>query len=239
MTSDAEGARRFYGSLFGWTFETGGAESGFYSMCRVGGNDAAGLGPIPPNNPMPPAWTVYFSVRDANETCDRVKKAGGTILMDVMDVMDIGRMAICRDSTDAVFGIWQPLKRIGATVVGEHGAMAWSEVNSRDADRTQEFYRDVFDLDPRPLDDPSMKYFMLNQGEEAVAGVMQMTAQWGDIPPHWMPYFAVFNVDAAAEIVTSNGGQVVHGPFDTPYGRMAVIVDPQGAALSIIQLAAT
>jgi len=237
MTTDAEDARRFYGALFGWTFQVGGPETGHYAMCQLNGQQAAGLGSVPPGQSIPPAWTVYFGVRDADETVAKVTKAGGGVMMPVMDVMDFGRMAVCTDSTGAVFGLWQSKKHTGATVADEPGAMAWSEVNSRDANGAAAFYHEVFDLDARPVDDPSMQYIMLNQGETPVAGVLQMTAEWGELPPHWMTYFAVADVDKAAETVKQNGGKVVHGPFDSPYGRIAVISDPQGAVLSLLQSA--
>ena len=73
--------------------------------------------------------------------------------------------------------------------------MAWCEVNTRDSEAASSFYAEVFGLDPRPMDNPTMKFTILNQGETPVAGVLQMTQEWGDMPPHWMPYFAVANID--------------------------------------------
>lgn len=234
-TSDPDGARKFYSALFGWTYEIGGPETGFYTMCKIGNNNAAGLGPNMPGQESPPAWTVYFGVDDADAAVAKVTSAGGQAVVPVMDVMEFGRMAICADSTGAMFGLWQPKLHVGATVIDEHGAMGWCEVNTRDADGASAFYNSVFGLTPQSLEDPNMKYFMLNQGETAVAGVLQMTSEWGNMPPHWMPYFVVDNTDASCDIVKSNGGIVSHGPFDTPYGRIAVIMDPQGAHLSIVQ----
>lgn len=235
MTTDPDGARKFYSALFGWTYDIGGEEFGFYTMCKVGNGNAAGLGPMMPGQEMPPAWTVYFGVTDCDATVEKIKQNGGQVLVPTMDVMEFGRMAVCMDSTGAAFGLWQPKQHVGATVIEEHGAMAWCEVNTRDASAASAFYRDVFSLDAQKLDDPSMTYFMLNQSEAPVAGVLQMNADWGELPPHWMSYFVVNNIDESSEVVKANGGKVAHGPFDSPYGRIAVIMDPQGAALSIIQ----
>jgi predicted enzyme related to lactoylglutathione lyase len=62
---------------------------------------------------------------------------------------------------------------------------------------------------------------------------MKMTADFGDVPPHWMIYFNVENADSAAERVTAGGGRVNVAPFDTPYGRMTVVADPNGAVLGL------
>jgi predicted enzyme related to lactoylglutathione lyase len=82
-----------------------------------------------------------------------------------------------------------------------------------------------------------MEYYTLSDSEGGVyrAGVLQMTAQWGELPPHWMVYLAVDDVDAAVARVQELGGKAHHGPFDTPYGRMAVVADPQGAVFSVMQ----
>jgi predicted enzyme related to lactoylglutathione lyase len=68
-----------------------------------------------------------------------------------------------------------------------------------------------------------------------VAGMLEIKAEWGDIPPMWMVYFTVADCDAAAKIVTSSGGQVFAPPADIPgIGRFAVVADPQGASLGIL-----
>ena len=72
MTTDPDAARKFYGTLFGWTYDIGPAETGFYTMCKVGNDNAAGLGPMMPGQEMPPAWTVYFGVTDADATVAKV-----------------------------------------------------------------------------------------------------------------------------------------------------------------------
>ena len=51
-----------------------------------------------------------------------------------------------------------------------------------------------------------------------------------------MVYFAVADCDAAAERVTALGGSVMQPPFDTPYGRMALVAGPQGETFSVMQL---
>ena len=66
---------------------------------------------------------------------------------------------------------------------------------------------------------------------------MQRTAEMGDVPSHWMVYFAVSDCDATAQKAAALGGQLVYGPADIPsVGRFAVVCDPTGAMFSIIKL---
>lgn len=237
MTPDLDGAKKFYGELFGWSFETGGPETMFYTMCRKGGMNAAGMGKQPENAPFPTVWTVYLATTDVDADVARVKAHGGSAMMEPMDVMEEGRMAVCTDPTGAVFGLWQPRRHGGAQVKDEHGAMTWTEVATRDAAKARDFYANVFGLEPRKMEAEGMEYYTMHKGPQTACGVMQMNQQWpAEIPPHWMAYFAVDDADAATKRITEMGGKVNHGPFDTPYGRMAVVSDPYGAVFTVIKL---
>lgn len=235
MTSDAEAARAFYGGLFGWDFDVQGAEYGHYAIAMKDGRVAAGLGQIPPDGGFPPSWTVYFAVESADRTLELAQSHGGQVFVPAMDVGTQGRMAIIADPTGAVFGVWQPNEHQGATIVQDPGSMAWCEVNTRDSAAARAFYEKVFGLNSKKIESPGTDYHTLHLGEMTVAGVLQMTAEWGELPPHWMAYFAAADITGAVTRIGELGGRVMHGPFETPYGPMAVAMDPQGAVFSIIK----
>ncbi|KKK64643.1 hypothetical protein LCGC14_2982120, partial [marine sediment metagenome] len=68
--------------------------------------------------------------------------------------------------------------------------------------------------------------------------VMEIPQEAGDAPPRWVVYFTSADTDAAVAKAKSLGGQVAAHPQDTPeVGRMAALVDPQGAHFSVIKLA--
>jgi predicted enzyme related to lactoylglutathione lyase len=58
-----------------------------------------------------------------------------------------------------------------------------------------------------------------------------------EVPSYFSTYFAVADADQAAQNAAAAGGTVMSAPFDSPYGKMAVMSDPQGAPFSIIALA--
>lgn len=235
-TSDPERARAFYERLFGWTYDVSGPELGHYAMAKKDDRYAAGIGPQPPDASWPVAWSVYFNVADIEATLERVKAAGGKPAMPPMDVADQGRISMAVDPTGAVFGLWQPKKHRGAQVVAEPGAMAWSEVATRDAKKAADFYTRVFGLEAQKME--GMEYFTLHDSKgEPACGVLQMNEQWPqEIPPHWMPYFAVENTDESTTMVKEFGGEVRVKPFDSPYGRISVVSDPAGAVFSVVQM---
>jgi predicted enzyme related to lactoylglutathione lyase len=236
MTSDREGAMRFYGALFGWDFEVGPPETGYYTMCLLQGDPVAGIGEQQPDQPGPVAWTTYLAVDDLDKTCTTVTEHGGKILMPPLDVMDQGRMAIAADPTGAVFGMWQAGKHTGARRVNEPGAMCWNEVVTRDPETAGTFYADVFGYELEKMESgPGFDYTTFKVDGRTVAGMLGMGEDFpADVPPHWHGYFGTADPEEAAGKVRDNGGTVTRGPFDSPYGRIVVIQDPQGAVVSLI-----
>lgn len=236
MTPDIERARRFYGALFGWTFEIGGPETGHYSMALKDGRQAAGIGSMPEGSPYPTAWTVYFASTDADASAERVKALGGSVMMGPMDVAEEGRLVIVADPAGAVFGFWQPKRHKGAGVRDEPGSMIWCEANTRDIEKVRPFYAQLFGATAKKLEAPGMTYYTLDQGGPEFGGLNDMNPFYPpEVPSHWQAYFAVADTDASVKVVTDQGGKVFAPPMDTPYGRMAVVSDPSGAVFAIIQ----
>ncbi len=130
---DLEASIEFYGALFGWDVPVteNSEQFGGYRQAMSGERPASGMMPLMQEG-QPPAWTTYVSVEDADATAAAVKEAGGAVIAEPMDVMDLGRMAIFADPAGAVFGVWQPGTFAGAGVVNEPGAISWNEVNTRD-----------------------------------------------------------------------------------------------------------
>jgi predicted enzyme related to lactoylglutathione lyase len=240
---DTDVAAEFYRELMGWSAtEPGGEESGGYRMFQQGDQNIAGLmGHMQEGQPT--AWVTYISVADAEETADKVKAAGGSVVVEPMDVMDIGRMALFADPAGAVFGVWQPKSFTGADLVNEPNSLCWNEVLTRDVDAGKSFYPAVFGWEGRP---PSFEgapetYTVWELGGKQVGGMMQMTAEYfpAEIPPHWGVCFAVADCDGIVAKARSLGASVTNEPMDMPIGRFAGLIDPQGASFTVMQPAPT
>lgn len=238
VAPDVAAAKNFYAGLFGWTFLDTGADFGHYVMCLKGGKIVAGISPpMPGSEQLPAAWSLYLMSHDLDGTAGRIEEGGGKVLVAPMDIPYNGRMLFATDPSGAAFGAWEPAQHTGAQLFDEHGALCWAEVNSREPGPTDAFYRSLFGYRQTRLEsgDDQFDYAAWSLGDaDPVAGRLTMTDAWDGIPPHWMVYFATDDTDAACERVRAGGGQVQHGPFDSPQGRIAVIVDPNGAVFTVI-----
>jgi predicted enzyme related to lactoylglutathione lyase len=160
-----------------------------------------------------------------------------------MDVMDIGRMAVFTDPTGAAFGIWQPKSFKGADLVNQPNSLCWNECLTRDVEAAKAFYTAVFGWAPtRPtFENAPPNYIVWEVGGRPVGGMMQMTDEWfpPEVPPHWNVCFAVADADATVAKARELGGTITVEPMDMAIGRFANLIDPQGAAFSIMQPAAS
>jgi uncharacterized protein len=231
---DVAASKDFYRTLFGWEIVDTGDEMGNYGICMKDGRAAAGIGPAQPGSDGPPVWTTYLAVDDVEKIAEAVTANGGMVVMPPMSVSDQGRMAIAQDPTGAYFGLWQADQMIGVGVFNEPGAIVWNEQISRDPDRARQFYGAVFGYTYEPVEggDP---YWTFTTADGRMAGGLGAMREGlpADVPAHWMTYFAVASTDDTAAKVDAAGGTVAQAPFDTPFGRMAAIVDPHGAMFMI------
>jgi uncharacterized protein len=233
---DIQRAIAFYTAQFGWQVEQGGPETGGYSMASLEGRSVAGIGPKvgPPDTPA--AWTTYLATEDADATAAKIKGAGGQVVMDPMDVMDVGRMAIAVDTTGAAFGIWQARAFSGAQIANVPGALTWSEQMSRDFEGAKAFYAAVFGYEFGDMSSEGFSYATLLLGGHEVGGIGQYPEGSGEVPAAWSTYFATDSTDASVAQVTKGGGSVIRPAEDSPYGRIATVADDQGAVFSLISM---
>lgn len=109
MTSDPEAACDFYGKLFGWKVERSGTSGRLYHVLKVGDASVGGIMGKPPGTPadMPSMWGCYVTVKSVDETLAAVRRLGGGVLMEPMEVQGVGRMAVIRDPQGAVLSVIQ------------------------------------------------------------------------------------------------------------------------------------
>ncbi|HEY5155457.1 MAG TPA: VOC family protein [Acidimicrobiales bacterium] len=114
MTDDVEGAKAFYGALFGWEAETvAGAMP--YTEFKLDGRPIAGMMPKPPTMPpeAPPTWGVYFAVDDADAAVATITGSGGSVMMGPTDI-EPGRFAVVADPYGAFFMVMKLKEGLGA-----------------------------------------------------------------------------------------------------------------------------
>jgi uncharacterized protein len=250
---DPEAALPFYSGLFGWEFEGVMPEGskGEYFIGRIRGGDVAAVGSIPEGAPPMAMWNTYVWVESADETAARARDAGGGVAMEPFDVMDAGRMAVLTDPEGAAFCVWQAKDHKGAKVVNEHGSLNFNGLAARDPEAAKAFYGAVFGWrtlalpagvmwtlpgygDHLEARSPGLREQMAQMGApegfiDVVAAVNPIADDDSETPAHWSVTFAVDKADSTVARARELGGEVVAGPLNAPWARMAVIKDPQGA----------
>ncbi len=233
--TDAEGAKAFYSALFDWTTAEAGPveETGGYGFFHKNSLMVGGYGPQ--TSPGPPFWSVYISVPDADAIAKKVEAAGGTVVVPTMEVMESGSMAVFQDDQGAFISVWQPALHTGAQVVREAGSMQWVELNTRNVEASKAFYSAVFGWDALTTEG-EMTYTEFKLGGESIAGMMEIPAEMpAEVPPHWLVYLGVDDVDASVTQAGGLGASVMVPGMDFPGGRFALLTDPQGATFGIMQ----
>ncbi|WP_171172488.1 VOC family protein [Streptomyces sp. I05A-00742] len=244
---DVEAGKRFYGELFGWTFEEGDPGLGVYVQAFHEGANVAALAPKPDGR-MPTAWCVYFSSPDAVATADRIRAAGGQIVTGPMEIGRHGTLVLAADAGGAVFGVWQAGDHRGFEKRDTHGAYGWTEVYTRDAAAVDAFYERVFGLTAHDLvEGTGFDYAVWTPAgepldpEHAVGGraVMDEPGFPAAMPAHFLVYFVVDDCDEACRTARRLGGRIRREAQDSPYGRFAVLTDDQGADFAVVDPART
>ena len=237
-TTDAGAATAFYTVLFGWDTEDTDAGGGaVYTTCRIDGDAVCGLFEMSEEmraTGVPPNWTSYVTVADADAAATRVKELGGDAVDDAFEVLDAGRMAVLKDPQGAVFAVWQPRARIGAERVNDLGCLCINELATTDLDAARTFYEGVFGwttemVDTGPGGPPIVAAY---NGETLNANFS--AAREGE-PPHWRPYFMVESAEAAVARMRELGGEALAGPLPIPNGSFAIVRDPQGAVFAVFE----
>ncbi|HVB42250.1 MAG TPA: VOC family protein [Streptosporangiaceae bacterium] len=236
---DVARATAFYATLFGWETQAGPPESGGYVMCQVHGRPVAGIGPKMGPPEAPTAWTTYIATDDADLAASKISAAGGHLVAEPFEVMDVGRMCVAADPGGAIFGIWQARAHSGFQLANEPGTVCWNENMSRDFAANENFYRAIFGYSYNNLSAGDFRYATFKTTGNPLGGIGDLgTLAPADTPAHWRTYFGVNDTDEAVEIVTKLGGNVLAPAWDSPYGRMAIVSDDQGAVFALMSIAA-
>lgn len=113
------------------------------------------------------------------------------------------------------------------------GHFSWNEMVFTDEAVAKNFYTALFGWKTEPFG-ADTEYTLFKKGDIAVGGMMKSPKP--GLPAHWLAYVTVENVDATAAKAAKLGGKIAAEPFDVPeVGRIAVLIDPQGAAIGIFK----
>lgn len=236
MTKDVEKAKAFYGALFGWAFKDMpmGPEHTYTIVENAGKGIGGVMGPTPETASAPACWLAYVSVPDVDAAAAAAKAGGGQVVWGPVDIEGVGRMATIVGFDGATISVMKPTPMgetppRGRPAVGE---FCWETLTTADVAKAKAFWTSVMPW--KVSSGVGMDTFAVGDGMENQVADIQ-TAQ-GPVPPNWLSFVVVEKLEPANEKVAKLGGTVMMPGIAVPgIGRIAVVLDDQGAALGLFE----
>jgi predicted enzyme related to lactoylglutathione lyase len=245
MTSDQDAAIAFYKAVVGWnaadqmTAEVGGFR---YTILSAGDRGMGGVMQLTDQmraGGARPGWVGYVGVPDTDAAAARIVDAGGSRLMGPDDIPDVGRFAMMADPGGAPFYLLTPLPRDDAPPPAPPttpGLVSWRELYAGNGQKAAfDFYASQFGWETlHEMDMGPMGIYRIFGADGVQMGGMMDKPD--NLPVStWTFYVNVDGVDAAAERIKAEGGQIRMGPMEVPGGSWIVQgIDPQGASFALI-----
>lgn len=226
MTHDVEGAKRFYGTLFGWKWDAVPLGEGRPPYTRAyQGEDDYLAGVLDLECEQPTAfWAPYIYVENVDEATKTAVESGAHLAMPPTDLPGVGRFAFLNDPQGAPFYLYCPSGE-GEETPPRVGEFCWEHLNTTDPAGAIAFYNKVVGWSAQPMGPVS--FFMRDNGTQPVAVVSQAPA---GVPAHWLSYVMVEDLAATNARAKALGGEVIEERIEVPgKGAFALLKDPAGA----------
>ena len=256
LTTDADGARDFYGKVIGWDIETGPSGDIDYRMISTANGPVAGLMPLTPDmiaGGAHPAWLGYVGVEDVDAMVQSYRDGSGKVHAGPRDIPGVGRFALLSDPQGAMLYVMRPTPpadnpdaaRLSFSYdTPRIGHCAWNELMTSDPGAALHFHAQRFGwvkdggMDMGPLGEYSFLrhtgHGAPGEGKGMIGAVMPMMPS-GAPGPVWTYYFRVPDIDGAVAAIDANGGAVLRPPTEIPGGDFSMIArDPQGASFALV-----
>jgi len=249
MTSDADAAAKFYGSVIGWSIGAHSDSSpGGKDYRMIGRSDGGFEGGVLAltadmvSHGARPTWLGYLHVNDVDASVRAITADGGKLLMPAMD-LPVGKIAMVADPMGAAFYVMKPIppanKPNARSDVFDPTAtqrVNWNELASTDLARAKAFYAKHFGFEFKETMNMGVMgdyCFITHDGVPRIGAVMEAPK---DAPVHaWLFYFGVNSIAAVKEAIEAGGGKILNGPHEVPGGQWIIIAtDPQGAAFGVV-----
>ena len=229
-TADLEQSKRFYGGLFGWTFEKLREEGRQYTAVYNGETLIAGMFQFTSKDREDPTgeWLVNISSSDVAGDSAKIVAAGGEILEPVRDVPNRGTVAFVRDPQQAIFLLANSSSGDPKDDFVPVGGWLWNELWTHDGQAALATYQNLFGYAGEPVDAADGRnYFLLSKNEAAVGGILEMRNK--DIRPHWVPFLRVDDLQVSLVLAMELGATVLLEPdANIRDGKVALIQGPTG-----------
>jgi len=230
----------FYGNLFGWQFEERyRVSTGTYRSFSIHGEEIGGMVALDKDAGESSFWLPFVTVENVEQSTADALTLGGTILSPASVIAGFGELAVLEDPGKG---------RIAAFTGGDPGeevydgpprpgTFLWNDLLSRDPEGAATFYCGLFGWRLFTMDlGEQGAYYLLRRDEVNEAGIIRKPED-AEGDSSWLPYVAVEDVNLSCMKALQEGGKIFLPPSDLHgAGLYAIIGDPGGASLAILQL---
>ena len=243
VTPDLAAAESFYGSLFGWTFQSIHTGKTEYAVALMGGRPIGGVlqRAVPAGEHRQPAWLTFISVSDVDAARRNALAHGAKSVSDPKTYTGRGRQAVLSDPEGAIFAILASAGGDPPDYLAEPGEWIWSALLVRDVGQSAAFYQTLFGYDVfETPTEGGAEHVVFSSDEYARASANSLPGGAARRHPHWLNFIRVGDAAEAANKAVSLGGRILVEPHDDRHGgKSAVIADPAGAPIGLMEWTAS
>ena len=224
----------FYHKVFGWRFESKGTGTQTYDLVRADGRPIAGIVHFAKHAGSERAakWLPMMSVPDTARAAEEAVKSGGKVIVASRALPGRGEAAVLADPEGAAFGVLHSSSGDPRDEFPDIDTWFWMELWAKDAQKMADFYRPLGNYEVTRQEGPGDREELhLVAGGYPRADILEVLRK--DLPSTWLPYVRVKDLQKTVDTVIEAGGYVVIEPSpDIRNGKVAVFLDPLGAAFA-------
>ena len=238
VTPDLAAAERFYGGLFGWTFNHVRSAKTDYAVASVDGRPLGGLlqRSVPKGERRQPAWLTFMAVSDVDAARRNALGGGASSVSEPMTYAGRGRQAVLSDPEGAVFAVLASATGDPPDYLPEPGEWIWSALLVNNVGQSAAFYQKLFGYEVYDVaSDDGAEHVVFSSDNYARASANTLPAD-RHRHPHWLNFVRVTDAVQSADKAVALGGRILVEPhLDRQGGKSAVVADPTGAPIGLME----
>ena len=239
VTPNLSTAEKFYGGLFGWTFQNIRAGDSDYVVALLDGRPIAGLveKPLSVAERRQSAWLTFIAVRDVDAAKRTALAHKAKLMADSVTYSMRGRQAILADPEGAVFAVLASSSGDPPDYLAAPGEWIWSSLHAKDPDSEASFYQTLFGYDVFDAESTDgREHLILSSDDYARASANALPDNQDRRHAHWLNFIRVDNAtDMSAKAVALGGRVLVEPHLDRHGGTVSVVADPAGAPVGLME----
>jgi hypothetical protein len=193
--------------------------------------------PKPTDASARPRWFGYVSVPSVSKAEAAVRKAGGKVIAPPQKFPKRGEQAVFLDPEGTMFGVVKSTSGDPEDFLASPGDWIWVQLLSRDGRKAADFYSAVAGYEIAENTKPgALSDFVLTSKGYARATIRTIPAGMDQVKPSWLPFVRVKSIGESLATAKKLGGSVLLEPTaELLQGKVAVIADPTGAAIGVLE----